>query len=214
MLHALFSSSPTLHYTQGFHDVCAVFVLVCDDAIANAQKNQQRKQLQLQGQAASSSPGEVSVTMSTSSASSTLSSSSSGAEGLRRRHPHSSSSSQEGAPEAVSSGSADEASSEAVVRASADGLDDNGDIHDDKVLDDAGAKAPSAGFLSQAPTSEAKGADEALAYALVQRLALVHLRDCLQPSLDRVMQLMSLVMPLLSVADPAVSDFLQRAEVR
>lgn len=55
--------------------------------------------------------------------------------------------------------------------------------------------------------------DDALGFALLERLCLVHLRDSLQPSLDRVIALMSLVLPLLASSDSALYLFLKRSEL-
>jgi hypothetical protein len=60
--------------------------------------------------------------------------------------------------------------------------------------------------------SNARG--EELAFHLTERLALLHLRDSLRPTLDAVVQTMSLIFPLLARADPPVHALLQRAHVQ
>lgn len=55
---------------------------------------------------------------------------------------------------------------------------------------------------------------EELAYRLTERLALLHIRDSLRPSLDTVVEVLSLIFPLLRVADPEVHDFLVRTNVQ
>ena len=54
---------------------------------------------------------------------------------------------------------------------------------------------------------------EKASYALLERLALCHLRDCTRATLDPVMQLLQLLMPLLARADPPLHAFLQRSGV-
>ena len=54
---------------------------------------------------------------------------------------------------------------------------------------------------------------EAAAYALLERLALGHLRDCTRATLDPVMQLLRLLFPLLAQCDPELHAFLQRSGV-
>ncbi|ETO04121.1 TBC1 domain family protein, partial [Reticulomyxa filosa] len=33
ILHAIFCQNPDLHYTQGFHDICSVFYIVCGERL-------------------------------------------------------------------------------------------------------------------------------------------------------------------------------------
>jgi hypothetical protein len=54
---------------------------------------------------------------------------------------------------------------------------------------------------------------EDLGYKLVERLTRLHLRDSLRANLDTVVQVLSLLYPLLEQADREVHDFLQRASV-
>lgn len=61
-------------------------------------------------------------------------------------------------------------------------------------------------------SSNARG--EELAFRLTERLALLHIRDSLRPSLDTVVEVLSLIFPLLRVADPEVHDFLVRTNVQ
>ena len=60
--------------------------------------------------------------------------------------------------------------------------------------------------------SNARG--EELAFMLTERLALLHLRDSLRPTLDTVVEVMSLIFPLLAEADPEVFAFLRRTQVQ
>lgn len=60
--------------------------------------------------------------------------------------------------------------------------------------------------------SNAQG--EELAFMLTERLALLHLRDSLRPTLDTVVEVMSLIFPLLAEADPEVFAFLRRTQVQ
>lgn len=39
VLHSIFSELPYLNYVQGFHDVCSVLVLVCENSISSTDPN-------------------------------------------------------------------------------------------------------------------------------------------------------------------------------
>lgn len=67
---------------------------------------------------------------------------------------------------------------------------------------------------SQPFSRHANARGEELAFRLTERLALLHIRDSLRPSLDTVVEVLSLIFPLLRVADPIVHDFLVRTNVQ
>ena len=56
--------------------------------------------------------------------------------------------------------------------------------------------------------------DEALAFACLERLSLMHIKDSLQPTLSTVISSLSLVFPLLRLVDPALCALMLGSEVQ
>lgn len=58
------------------------------------------------------------------------------------------------------------------------------------------------------------GDDDFVAFALCERLALLHIRDSLRSSLDVILQVLALLFPLLKLSDPVVCSFLEESEAQ
>lgn len=56
--------------------------------------------------------------------------------------------------------------------------------------------------------------DERMAYYLIERMSLLHIRDSLRPSLDTVVQVLNLIFPLIKLVDPDVSAFLDETQIQ
>eukprot|EP00823_Brevimastigomonas_motovehiculus_P008435 TRINITY_DN7720_c0_g1_i1.p1 TRINITY_DN7720_c0_g1~~TRINITY_DN7720_c0_g1_i1.p1 ORF type:complete len:202 (+),score=25.78 TRINITY_DN7720_c0_g1_i1:124-729(+) len=55
---------------------------------------------------------------------------------------------------------------------------------------------------------------EHLGFHLAERLSLLHIRDSLRSNLDTVVQLLNLLFPLLSLADPQLHKFMRDSEIQ
>eukprot|EP01132_Coremiostelium_polycephalum_P007750 gene7750-9534_t len=56
--------------------------------------------------------------------------------------------------------------------------------------------------------------DESLAFAMLERLSLNHIRDCMLPSFAEVLKILNLCFPLVSMVDPKVYQFLLKSDAQ